>query len=84
MLCVLLACMAFNNASFNNAGWYMRVIFPHRMPWNREVLSGELEGLVTDFEGIAKVGYTTGMSIVSLICNVSRTSEILERVRRWL
>ena len=53
----------------------------NRMPWNREVLSGELDGLVSDFEGIAKVGYTTGMSIVSLICNVSRTSEILERVR---
>lgn len=44
------------------------------------MLSGELDGLVSDFEGIAKVGYTTGMSIVSLICNVSRTSEILERV----
>lgn len=32
----------------------------------------------------AQVSYTRGMSIISLICNVQRTSEILERVFRVL
>ena len=31
-----------------------------------------------------QVSYTRGMSIISLICNVQRTSEILERVFRVL
>ncbi len=36
------------------------------------------------FDGIAKASYRRGMSIISLICNVQRTSEILERVRARL
>jgi aspartokinase len=33
---------------------------------------------------VPQVSYTRGMSIISLICNVQRTSEILERVFRVL
>lgn len=54
------------------------------MPWNREVIDEELDDLVSDFKGIATCKYTRGVSIVSLICNVSRTSEILERTFRVL
>ena len=39
---------------------------------------------MTDFEGIAKAHYRRGMAIISLICNVQRTSEILERTFRVL
>lgn len=37
-----------------------------------------------DFDGIAKSHYRRGMAIISLICNVQRTSEILERTFRVL
>ena len=37
---------------------------------------------MADFEGIAQAHYRRGMAILSLICNVQRTSEILERVFR--
>ena len=37
-----------------------------------------------DFEGIAQARYRRGMAIISLICNVRRTSTILERVFRVL
>ena len=33
-----------------------------------------------NFDGIAKSSYRRGMAIISLICNVERTSIILERV----
>ncbi len=38
----------------------------------------------TDLERIARVSYVREMAIVSLICNLERTSEILERVFRVL
>lgn len=50
--------------------------------WTRGLIDDELDGLVESFEGIARVSYQRGVSILSLICNVQRTSEILERVRR--
>ena len=49
--------------------------------WTRSLIDAELDALVACFEGIARVSYQKGMSIISLICNVERTSEILERVR---
>ena len=39
---------------------------------------------MADFEGIANAHYRRGMAIISLICNVQRTSEILERTFRVL
>ena len=38
----------------------------------------------TDLERIARVSYVREMAIISLICNLERTSEILERVFRVL
>ena len=38
----------------------------------------------TDLERIARVSYVREMAIISLICNLDRTSEILERVFRVL
>lgn len=52
--------------------------------WERDLISEELEGLMQDFDGIAKARYRRGMAIISLICNVPRTSEILERTFRVL
>ena len=49
--------------------------------WTRSLIDAELDALVACFEGIARVSYQKAMSIISLICNVERTSEILERVR---
>lgn len=48
--------------------------------WTRGLIDEELDALVTAFEGIARVSYQRGMSIISLICNIQRTSQILERV----
>ena len=43
-------------------------------------MDAELDALVAAFEGIARCSYQKGVSILSLICNVQRTSHILERV----
>ena len=54
--------------------------------WSRGLVKEELEALVRDFEenGIARVNYTTGNSLVSLIGNVERNKEIMERSFRAL
>jgi aspartate kinase len=52
--------------------------------WERDLIEDELHNLMHHFDGIAKASYRRGMSIISLICNVQRTSEILERVRARL
>lgn len=50
--------------------------------WSRDLVDAELDALVAAFKakGIARVSYKRSMACVSLICNVQRTSEILERV----
>lgn len=53
---------------------------PARTLWERDLIEDELEGLMAAFAGIAKASYRRGMSIICLICNVQRTSTILERV----
>ena len=50
--------------------------------WERDLIEEELEGLMVAFDGWANASYRRGMSILSLICNVKRTSAILERVFR--
>merc|ERR1719174_563784 len=54
--------------------------------WSRDLVKEELEALVRDFEenGIARVRYTTGNSLISLIGNVERNNEIMERSFRAL
>lgn len=52
--------------------------------WTRGLIDEELDALITAFDGIARASYQRGMSIISLICNVQRTSQILERVFRVL
>lgn len=49
--------------------------------WSRDLAKEELDKLVQDFEneGIASVSYSTGHSILSLIGNVERNNEIMER-----
>lgn len=44
------------------------------------MIEEELQNLMQCFEGIARTSYRRGMSIISLICNVQRSSVILERV----
>lgn len=50
--------------------------------WSRDLVDAELDALVSAFKakGIARVNYKRAMSCVSLICNVEKTSQILERV----
>jgi len=48
------------------------------------MLSTVLLSVQTDLERIARVSYVREMAIISLICNLERTSEILERVFRVL
>ncbi|PSC72184.1 aspartate kinase [Micractinium conductrix] len=57
---------------------------PAKTLWERDLIVEELDGLMQDFEGIAKAHYRRGMAIISLICNVKRTSTILERAFRVL
>jgi aspartate kinase len=52
--------------------------------WERDLIQEEMEALMHDFDGIAQSRYRRGMAIISLICNVQRTSTILERVFRVL
>ena len=49
--------------------------------WDRQLMDYEMEALMRSFEGTARVSCQHGMSIISLICNVARTSEILEQAR---
>jgi len=57
---------------------------PAKTLWERDLIEEELESLMCAFEGWATASYRRGMSIVSLICNVRRTSEVLERAFRVL
>lgn len=58
---------------------------PSKM-WSRDLVDAELDALVAAFKakGIARVSYKRAMSCVSLICNVEKTSQILERVFKVL
>ncbi|GBF88595.1 aspartokinase chloroplastic-like [Raphidocelis subcapitata] len=47
--------------------------------WNDGEVDEEIDRLVYDLERIATASITRDAAIVSLICNVSRTSEILQR-----
>jgi aspartate kinase len=57
---------------------------PAKTLWERDLIDEELDSLMKDFDGIAKTSYRRGMSIMSLICNIEKTSAILERVFRIL
>lgn len=57
---------------------------PAKTLWERDLIDEELDALMVAFAGVATASYRRGMSILSLICNVQRTSEILERVFRVL
>lgn len=57
---------------------------PAKTLWERDLIDEELEVLMSAFRGIANASYRRSMSILSLICNVKRTSTILERVFRVL
>lgn len=48
--------------------------------WSRDLIDDELDSLVASFTDVAKVSYQRRMAIISVICNIERTSEILERV----
>jgi len=54
--------------------------------WSRDLVQEELDALVSEFEeiGIARVTVTTGHSLISLIGNVERNNEIMERGFRAL
>lgn len=80
---------------FNNEGLSVDVVAtsevsvsltldPAKTLWERDLIDEELEALMQAFQGVAKTSYRRGYSILSLICNVKRTSEILERVFRVL
>lgn len=58
---------------------------PSKM-WSRDLVKEELDALVAQFEeiGIARVTVTTGHSLISLIGNVERNNEIMERGFRAL
>lgn len=57
---------------------------PAKTLWERDLIDDELESLMKAFVGIAKTSYRRDRSILSLICNVRKTSLILERVFRVL
>ena len=48
--------------------------------WSRDLVAEELEALENEFKQFADVKTSTTHSIISLVCNVERSSEILERV----
>lgn len=50
--------------------------------WSEAEVDEELNGLVYELGRIASVGVRTNMACISLICNVKRTSEILQQVGR--
>ena len=49
--------------------------------WERDLIEEEIQSLMSAFGDFAKVSCTHNVSIISLICNVAKTSSILERVR---
>ena len=49
--------------------------------WSRDLVEEELQHLQAQLKGIANVEVKRGVSIVSLICNVEKSSVILHRVR---
>lgn len=53
---------------------------PKKMWTGDEEAHDELEHLMYEFKNVANAEYHQGMSIISLICNVQKTSEILCRV----
>lgn len=57
---------------------------PAKTLWERDLIEEELESLMAAFKGVAKTSYRRGYSILSLICNVDKSSQILERVFRVL
>lgn len=48
--------------------------------WSRELIDEELDHLAGRFEGQATVDVRKGLSIISLICDASRSSQILKQV----
>ncbi|CAL5225186.1 g7969 [Coccomyxa viridis] len=52
--------------------------------WERDLIEEEIQSLMSAFGDFAKVSCTHNVSIISLICNVAKTSSILERVFRVL
>ena len=48
--------------------------------WERDLIEEEIQSLMSAFGDFAKVSCTHNVSIISLICNVAKTSSILERV----
>ena len=57
---------------------------PAKTPWEQETVDAELDELLESLEFVAKASYRRHMSIISIICNIQRTSEILERTFRVL
>lgn len=47
--------------------------------WSRDLIAEELDHLTGRFKGSATVDVRKGLSIVSLICDASRSSEILKQ-----
>lgn len=52
---------------------------PAKTPWEQEAINSKMDELVQSLEGVAKASYRRHMSIISIICNIQRTAEILER-----
>lgn len=48
--------------------------------WSRELIGDELDHLAARFAGNATVDVRKGLSIISLICDASRSSQILKQV----
>jgi hypothetical protein len=64
------------------AGSKKTLVLWHRSKfWDRDLIDEELESLKRSLAHVATVTVHRGFSIISLICNVERTSQILERVR---
>lgn len=52
--------------------------------WTKEMMDTELKATLEEFNELAETSVRNGVSIISLICNVERSSEILERVFKVL
>lgn len=48
--------------------------------WSRDLISAELDHLAGRFDGVATVDVRKGLSIISLICDASKSSQILKQV----
>lgn len=53
---------------------------PAKTVWQRDLVDEELEALSEELKGFADVSFRRNVSIVCLICDVTRTSIVLERV----